>query len=346
MLLPTRPRRLWDCNQTFMKKYLSTLAALLMCAVASADKEDPVTVTVAYEGSTATVTIPDAVSEYVICESGTSSHVKLIQTSTSEKNPNEIIYALSGESENGEFYLTGEYKATLQLNGLTLTNPDSTAIHIKDGKRIKVSMNANTVNTLKDGSSDPTSKGCFHCKGHTEFVGKGTLNVSGNFSHAIYSKEYVTVKNCTINVTGAKKDGIHCQEYCLISSGEVNISGVEDDGIQVELKDSVATGQTLNHEDENSGNFYMTGGTVAINDIGGYCIKAYGSITMSGGKQNFDTSNIKDHATTAINGIVSSKSGNRQYYDLNGRRMPNDAMLPRGIYIVKEGDRTRKVVVK
>ena len=49
---------------------------------------------------------------------------------------------------------------------------------------------------------------------------------------------------------------------------------------------------------------------------------------------------------SAINGIVSSKSGNRQYYDLNGRRMPNDAMLPRGIYIVKEGDRTRKVVVK
>ena len=219
-------------------------------------------------------------------------------------------------------------------------------------------MTANTVNTLSDGVADSTSKGCFHCKGHTEFVGKGTLNVSSSFNHAIYSKEYVTVKNCTINVTGAKKDGIHCQEYCLISSGEVNISGVEDDGIQVELKDSVATGQTLNHEDENSGNFYMTGGTVAINEIGGYCIKAYGSITMTGGNQNFDTSNIKDHATTAINAIVNSKSGNRQYYDLNGRRMPNDAMLPRGrrmpndamlprgIYIVKEGDKTRKIVVK
>ena len=326
-----------------MKKILYTLAALLISTAASAAD---IIVKVEYNGNSAVVTIPAAASDYVSNLNGESSHVKLLQTSTTTKNPGEIIYQLSGESDNGEFYLTGEYKATLQLNGLTLTNPDSTAIHIKDGKRIKVSMNANTVNTLKDGVTDTTSKGCFHCKGHTEFVGKGTLNVSGNFSHAIYSKEYVTVKNCTINVTGAKKDGIHCQEYCLISSGEVNISGVEDDGIQVELKDSVATGQTLNHEDENSGNFYMTGGTVAINDIGGYCIKAYGSITMSGGKQNFDTSNIKDHATTAINGIVSSKSGNRQYYDLNGRRMPNDAMLPRGIYIVKEGDRTRKVVVK
>lgn len=329
-----------------MKKYLSTLAALLMCAVASADKEDPVTVTVAYEGSTATVTIPDAVSEYVICESGTSSHVKLIQTSTTEKNPNEIIYALSGESDNGEFYLTGEYKATLQLNGLTLTNPDSTAIHIKNGKRIKVSMNANTVNTLKDGSSDPTSKGCFHCKGHTEFVGKGTLNVSGSFSHAIYSKEYVTVKNCTINVTGAKKDGIHCQEYFLISSGVVNIKDTEDDAIQVELKDSVSTGVTKDHEDENTGNFYMTGGTLSINDLGGYCIKADGTINISAGTWNFDTDNIKEDAATAINSVKVRQQGQDAIYDLGGRRMPNDAVLPRGIYIVKEGDKSRKIIVK
>ena len=326
-----------------MKKILYTLAALLISTAASAAD---IIVKVEYNGNSAVVTIPAEASGYVSNLNGESSHVKLLQTSTTTANPGEIIYQLSGQSDNGEFYLTGEYKATLQLNGLTLTNPDSTAIHIKDGKRIKVSMAANTVNTLKDGVNDSTSKGCFHCKGHTEFVGKGTLNVSSSFNHAIYSKEYVEVKNCTINVTGAKKDGIHCQEYCLISSGEVNISGVEDDGIQVELKDSVATGQTLNHEDENSGNFYMTGGTLNINDLGSYCIKAYGSITFTGGKQNFDTSNIKDHDTTAINDIVSSKSGNRQYYDLNGRRMPNDAILPRGIYIVKEGDKTRKIVVK
>ena len=326
-----------------MKKILYTLAALLFSTAASAAD---IIVKVEYNGNSAAVTIPAEASGYVSNLNGESSHVKLLQTSTTTKNPGEIIYQLSGQSDNGEFYLTGEYKATLQLNGLTLTNPDSTAIHVKDGKRIKVSMTANTVNTLKDGVNDSTSKGCFHCKGHTEFVGKGTLNVSSSFNHAIYSKEYVEVKNCTINVTGAKKDGIHCQEYCLISSGEVNISGVEDDGIQVELKDSVATGQTLNHEDENSGNFYMTGGTLNINVLGSYCIKAYGSITFTGGKQNFDTSNIKDHDTTAINDIVSSKSGNRQYYDLNGRRMPNDAILPRGIYIVKEGDKTRKIVVK
>ena len=257
----------------------------------------------------------------------------------------DTIVVEPGTAE-AKFYLTGEYKATLQLNGLTLANPDSSAVHIKDGKRIKVSMAANTVNTLSDGVADSTSKGCFHCKGHTEFAGKGTLNVSSSFSHAIYSKEYVEVKNCTLNITSAKKDGIHCQEYFLLSSGVLTIKGVEDDAIQVELKDSVATGQTKDHEDENSGNFYMNGGTLTISEIGGYCIKADGSITFSSGTRNFDTNNIKDYATTGINPVVSRHSGNRQYYDLNGRRMSNEAVLPRGIYIVKEGDKARKIVVK
>ncbi len=317
-------------------------------AASAANSSKTYTVTVVYDGTKATVTIPNEIANYVSCPSGESSHVKIVQVETvGETTTGEIIYTLSGQSDNGEFYFTGEYKATLQLNGLTLTNPDSTAIHIKDGKRIKVSMAANTVNTLKDGVADTTSKGCFHCKGHTEFAGKGTLNVSSNYAHAIYSKEYVEVKNCTINVTGAKKDAIHCQQYFLMSSGVVNISGVEDDGIQVELKDSVSTGQVKNHEDEDSGNFYMTGGTLAINEVGGYCIKTDGSITFSGGTRNFDTNNIKDYATTAIQAIANGPSSSRPaYYDLSGRRMPQNAVLTRGIYIVKEGDKSRKVIVK
>ena len=333
-----------------MNKILNTtLAAILFCTAASADNSTKTyTVTVAYDGTKAVVSIPEAITDYVSCPSGESAHVKLIQAETvNEKTTGEIIYSLSGQSDNGEFYLTGEYKATLLLNGLTLANPDSSAVHIKDGKRIKVSMAANTVNTLSDGVADSTSKGCFHSKGHTEFAGKGTLNVSSSFSHAIYSKEYVEVKNCTLNITSAKKDGIHCQEYFLMSSGVLSIKGVEDDAIQVELKDSVATGITKDHEDENTGNFYMTGGTLTISEIGGYCIKADGNITFTAGTRKFDTDNIKENAATAINHIVNSQSDNRQYYyDLNGRRMPNDAVLPRGIYIVKEGDKARKIVVK
>ena len=339
-----------------IKTLFIILAAVLGSTAAIADtKTTTYVVNINYDGTKATVTIPDALNGYVTCESGDNSHVKLVQASSvSDKTTGEIIYALKGATEDGEFYLTGEYKATLRLDGLTLCNPDSSAIHVKNGKRIKVSMTANTVNTLSDGVADSTSKGCFHSKGHTEFVGKGTLNVSSKFRHAIYSKEYIEIKNCTLNITGAKKDGIHCQEYLLMNSGSVNISGVEDDGIQVELKDSVDTGVTKDHEDENSGNLYMTNGTLTISDVGDKCIKTYGTISYTGGKQVFDTTNVKENAKddddpTDLRAVTALRDsyGTSAIYDLNGRRMPNDAcLLPKGIYIVKEGDRTRKILVK
>ena len=172
------------------------MAAVLGSTAAIADTKTTYVVNVNYDGTKATVTIPDAVKDYVTCKSGDSPIVKLVQAPTvSDKTTGEIIYALKGATEKGMFYLTGEYKATLRLDGVTICNPDSSAIHVKNGKRIKVSMTANTVNTLSDGVADTTSKGCFHSKGHTEFVGKGTLNVSSNYRHAIFSKEYVEIKN-------------------------------------------------------------------------------------------------------------------------------------------------------
>ncbi len=327
-----------------MKHRLPLILAVILVSMAAFAGTD-YTVTVAYNGTTATVSIPSEITNYVTLESGTSSHVKITQSSTSEDTPGEILYVLSGSSDDGEFYFTGEYKATIQMNGLTLNNPDSTAVHIKDGKRIKVSLVSGTENTLSDGTTDTESKGCFHCKGHTEFVGKGTLNVSSKIRHAIYSKEYVSIKNCTINVTGAVKDGIHCQEYFLMSSGTLNISDVEDDGIQVELKDSVSTGVTDSHEDEDSGNFYMTDGTITMNDVAAYCIKTDGSVTISGGTCNFDTSNIEQYAT-GISSISIDTTGNNgeAYYDLSGRKMTGT--LPRGVYILRSNGQTKKVLVK
>lgn len=325
-----------------MRKLLLTLAAILICIAANAATS--YTVNVVYNGTTATITIPSEVSGYVTCMSGTSSHVKLVQTSTSANNPGEIIYALSGSSDDGEFYFTGDYKATLQLKGLTLTNPDSTAIHIKDGKRIKISMENGTTNTLADGTKDEESKGCIHVKGHTEFVGRGTLNVVSNIRHAIYSKEYVELKNCTINVKGAKKDGIHCQQYFRMASGEVNICDAEDDGIRVELKGETPTAGS-DTEDEDTGNFYMTGGTLTITNVGAKCIKTDGTISYSGGTQNFDKTNTEQNAVSAINAVPAQTTDAGIIYDLSGRQI-SESQLSKGIYIVKRAGKIQKVLIK
>ena len=329
-----------------MKRTTSVIASLFL-GISTLFAVDDNTVVVTFDGSTATVEIATNISNYVSDMSDGSSHVKLIQSASFNGNTiGEISYILSGSSDDGEFYLEGSYKCIVELNGLTLTNPSGPAINIQNGKRVEVSAKNGTVNTLTDGANEDYN-GCYHCKGHTKFKGKGTLNIIGNSKHAIYSKEYVEMKNLTVNVTSAIKDGIHCKEYFLMEGGTLNISGVQDDGIQVELNGTVSTGVMADHEDEDSGNFYQEDGTITIADYNGKAIKADGSITFSGGKQNFDTEDITENAINGIEEILSStNNGLQAVYDLNGRQRKANGRPQKGVFILRQTNKTTKIITK
>lgn len=334
-----------------MKQFFLSIIALTtgVCSVSAVSNNY---VEIVFNGSSATVTVANNIKNYVTVSSGTSSHVVITQNASfagvnsTTSNPNgEIFYSLKGTSTNGGFYLEGAYKCTIELNGLTLTNPSGPAINIQNGKRVAVSAKSGTTNTLTDGTNE-NYNGCFHCKGHTEFKGKGTLNVTGNSKHAIYSKEYIEIKNLTLNVNAATKDGIHCKEYFLMESGTVNIKNVGDDGIQVEQDTStgsVITGVTTDHEDENSGNFYMTGGTLNISNYTASAVKADGTASLTGGTRNFTDANVIINAD--INSIAVDDTP-KTVFDLNGRQMHSSATLRRGIYIVKGSQKNKKVIIK
>ncbi len=261
-------------------------------------------VTVVYNGSSATVNIAGNIAQYVTAEID-GAYVTLTQnTSVSDATCGEITYRLSGASTDGSFAMTGSYKATVELLGLELTSTRGAALDIQNGKRIELSSKNGTVNTLVD-AANGSQKGCIVCTGHLEFKGKGTLNVTGNTAHAIYSKEYVEVKNCTINVNGSVKDGINCQQYFSMSSGTVNISNCGDDGIQIDYKDSE------NRESEDTGSFTMTGGTLTASTTAtaAKAVKAEGALTVTGGELTlstsgsgeWDTSKLKTKASSCLN---------------------------------------------
>lgn len=191
----------------------------------------------------------------------------------------EIIYSLSGSSSNGSFYTEGSYKAEVDLCGLTLTNPSGASIDIQNGKRIKLSVKEGTENFLTDGASG-SQKGCLVCKGHLEIKGKGALTLAANKSHALYAKEYITIKNAAITVTSTVKDGINCNQYFNMESGSVTISGTGDDGIQVSFKDD------LDREDEDTGSILISGGKINITTTAtaAKAIKADGDIEVTGGE--------------------------------------------------------------
>lgn len=215
---------------------LSELSSMYVNDVVVVDN----TVSVVYNETSATVTVAGNVAKYLtVTVSG--AHVDIAQSDDLEQ---EITYTLSGSSTDGEFYMSGSYKATVELNGLTLTNKtpvkSGAAVHIQNGKRIKVKVMDGTTNTLVDCASG-SQKGAFYVKGHPEFSKSGVLNVVGNLKHAIKAGEYIELKNATINVTSAQGDGINCAQYFLMESGTININNVTDDGIQCDIENPDTT---------------------------------------------------------------------------------------------------------
>lgn len=246
-------------------------------------------VSVVYNGTEALVNVSGNVAQYVAVTVN-GAHVTIEQDSQVDDTVGEITYSLSGTTTDGELTLGGSYKATVELNGLTLTNPNGAALNITNGKRIKVSAKNETENTLTDGANG-SQKAALYCKGHLELQGKGTLTVYGNTAHAIKSGDYTQVKNLTLNIAKAVKDGINANEYFLMESGMVTISGVGDDGIQADLDGSDSTGETTDHEDEDSGNIYIMGGTlnVSITASAAKGLKASGDLTVADGNLNITT---------------------------------------------------------
>ena len=287
---------------------------------------DDNTVQVVYDGTSARVYVAGNIAQY-ITPTVSGAHVSIEQSSDVDDTVGEITYTLSGSTTDGEFYMTGSYKATVELDGLTLTNQNpvysGAAVCIMDGKRIDLSVKKNTENTLTDAATG-SQKAALYCKGHLELKGQGTLNVYGKLAHGIKSAEYMQVRKCTVNVLSAVKDGLSCDEYLLIESGTVNIKGVGDDGIQCDIDGTTSTGQTTDHEGEDSGNIYLQGGTITIatTAVGTKGIKAAGDIvtsdssseltvtvTCSGGVDTSNSSDLTASAAMKADGTITISGG-------------------------------------
>lgn len=240
-------------------------------------------VSVAYSGTEASVTVAGNAAQYVNA-TVSGAHVAIEQLNTDAVDGDEITYQLSGTSTDGSLTLDGTYKCTVALNGLTLTNPGGAAININNKKRIQLSAKKGTENTLTDGA-DGSQKACIYSKGQLQLQGNGSLTVAGKTKHGIKSASYVSIKNLTLNISSTVGDGISCEEYLLMESGTVTLSGIGDDGIQCDLGGETSTGQTTDHEDEDSGNIYIEGGTLSISTSAAATkgIKANGDVSVSGG---------------------------------------------------------------
>lgn len=247
-------------------------------------------VNIVYNGSSATITVAGNIAQF-ITPTVNGAHVTIEASNTDGVDGDEITYQLSGTTSDGSLTLGGSYKCTISLAGVTMTNPSGAAITVTNSKRIQLSAKEGTTNSLTDGASGE-QKACVYSKGQLQLQGKGTLNVVGKTKHGIKSASYISVKNLTLNITSTVGDGISCEEYMEIKSGTIQLSGIGDDAIQCDLGGTASTGVTTNHEDEDTGNIYISGGslTATVTAAAAKGIKADGDIIITNGTLNITTS--------------------------------------------------------
>ena len=213
--------------------------------------------------------------------SGASTHVRVL---VDESYREDVQLEVKGTSRNGSLFMDGKCPLKLVLNGLNLTNPDSAAINIQDGKAINVELAKDSKNELTDGlrgkdDDSDSHKAAFFVHGHATFTGMGTLEINGKVKHAYQSDEYTVLNHAggTIKATSEKEDAFHVKQYLQVQSGTLNTIAKES-GIDVS--------KTKSENDEMNGQLIFEDGMVwAIsNGKAGKAVKVESDFTMKGGK--------------------------------------------------------------
>lgn len=196
-------------------------------------------------------------------------------------------YTISGTSTDGMVHVLLDVADTnqviLNLNGVSLTNSDYSAIYIENATGgVVINLASGTTNILNDGAS--TTKATLYGKAQPlEINGPGTLTInsvgSAGSTHSIKNAGDLTINSGTFNLTHDHSDGIHVEGTggvgnIIINGGTINI---EDTGID-------------------------TSGDLGANDTDGIDSKGY--INITGGDFNISTGNngIKSTGNLTIDG--------------------------------------------
>jgi len=173
-------------------------------------------VSITFNGNSATYTAAEGVT--ITAEGG---HVVASHGSTKG-----ICYTVSGTTESGSLTIVGSKKYEVKLNGVSITNPDSTALNLLSGKRAYVVLADGTTNKLADGTTSKASdqKGTFYCKGKLLFNGSGILEVYGNYNNGIHCADYIVFRQGNnVYVKSGSGHGIKANDGVFINGGIVNV---------------------------------------------------------------------------------------------------------------------------
>ena len=239
----------------------------------------------------------------------------------------KVVYNVSGSTSNGSLTIAGEKKYLLNLNGVSITNPDSTAINLLSKKRAYIVLAG--TSTLTDGSEskDSEQKAAFYAKGKMLFSGSGQLNVYGNTKNGIASADYIVFSTGNnIYVKATQNNGIKANDGIYINGGIINVevSAEAAKGINCEGDIVVNGGRTT---------CITTGnGTYDSDDAevkGSAGIKADGNMTVNGGELYMKSSGSAGKGVS-VDGTLSVTGGNIYVITTGGTTVYSGGKVTKG----------------
>lgn len=206
-------------------------------------------------------------------------------------------YVMSGELTDGQIRIdvTKNDKVKLVLNNASLNCSTSAAIYGIQSDKIILTLAEGSSNTVTDGTKytfeDETNQepnGAIFSKDDLTINGTGSLSVTGNFNHGIFSKDDLRIISGTFDVK-AVNDGLKGKDSVAVKDGTITIQS-EGDGIQ-----------SSNAEEADKGYVAIEGGTIKIDaQLDG--IQAENILQVTGGEITITTGGGSANSSTNTSG--------------------------------------------
>lgn len=201
-----------------------------------------------------------------------------------------VVYSLSGATNDGVFQIDSERKFILQLNNLSMSSAGVLSpIRSFAGSSMQVELVGE--NSLSDTPAD-TCNAVLRSKGQIVFGGTGSLTVVANSKRGIQSGDYIQINSGVIGVVAPYGDALKVNDYFLMNDGLLSVLG---NGIEVEKGYMEINGGTINYK-----NVDVATETYIDDAKGLKCDRdsllplspTNGTITINGGSLSFDVGGV------------------------------------------------------
>ncbi len=216
-------------------------------------------------------------------------------------------YIVSGNLTDGSITVTTSEndKVQIVLNGVKIASSSGPAIDIQSADKCFITLAEGTQNSLSDGSAFTSeyANACIYATCDLTINGSGSLDVSGNYRHGVFSKDDLVVYGESINVS-AVEDGLNGKDSVKIGAGNISITAGAD---------GVKSSKSTNPE---KGFVYVGGGSLSIDaEDDGVQAKTY--LCIAGGSIEIDAADDALHSDLegALNGgSTSVRSGDDAFH--------------------------------